>query len=41
MGVEGLEGIALRYGNFYGPGTGESAWVFRRLDRLVSQAAGA
>ena len=22
MGVEGLEGIALRYGNFYGPGTG-------------------
>ena len=46
MGVEGLEGIALRYGNFYGPGTGFAldgdlvALVRKRRLPIVGNGAG-
>jgi 2-alkyl-3-oxoalkanoate reductase len=46
MGVEGLEGIALRYGNFHGPGTGFAldgdlvALVRKRQLPIVGNGAG-
>jgi nucleoside-diphosphate-sugar epimerase len=46
LGVEGLEGIALRYGNFYGPGTGFAldgdlvALVRKRRLPIVGNGAG-